>query len=525
MTLKRLKIIFLIFLLVLYGLLVTQEINLVTADLGRHLKNGEVLCQNLWQFLAPPGGVLPILRTNFYSYTYPDYPFILHHWGSGVIFYLIQKAFGFSGLSIFFSAVALATFLVFFRIAWKSSRFGVAVLASVVVIPLLASRVEIRPEVFSYFLAGLFWWILSSKRKWRWCLLFLELIWVNLHIYFFLGLFLIGVFWIESGIDWMVERIRGKNSLKILRKQWDLVDLTFLGIVSSLVCLLNPAGFKGALYPLQIFKGYGYRLFENQTVWFLDKIVRYPPNLYFKITFGILLLSWLYVFIKRKEIYLGNLLFTIGYSFLGWTAVRNFALFGYFAIPIMATNIGGGRKKEESLIEYFIIASVMISLTIILFLLSPSYWQNRISLGVGLKKGNAGAAEFFQKENLHGPIFNNYDNGSYLIYFLFPKEKVFVDNRPEAYPKEFFEKTYVPMQESKDQWEKEDQKYNFNTIFFHRNDLTPWAQQFLLTRITDPSWAPVYVDEWQIIFLKRNKENQGVIQKYELPKKMFSVGS
>jgi hypothetical protein len=82
---------FLLFLLlVLYGYLLAQKINLATADLGRHLKNGELFFKEQ-----------TIPKTNLYSYTYPNYPFVNHHWGSGVIFYLVKIIFGFRGLSFF----------------------------------------------------------------------------------------------------------------------------------------------------------------------------------------------------------------------------------------------------------------------------------------------------------------------------------------------------------------------------------------------------------------------------------------
>ncbi len=523
---KKFPLVAVLGLLFLYGLLITQKINLVTADLGRHLKNGELILE---------GDSRRVWQTNLYSYTYPGYPFLNHHWGSGVIFYLIQHLFGFTGLSVFFTFLSLATFLIFFRLAWKSSGFGPALLAGVIVLPILASRIEIRPEVFSYLLAGIFWWILSEsrgKRKLLWLLPALELLWVNLHIYFFLGLFLIGVFFLEELVLVLLKKGRDLKNLSYLR------DLSIAGGLSLAASLVNPAGIWGVLYPLQIFKGYGYRLFENQTVWFLDKLVKYPPSLYFKIAFAALVLSWIYSFLKKRRLSIVNLLeqssfayliFTIFYSFLGWTAVRNFALFGYFCLPVMAANLKGigegkeGSEREETALESFAVGSAAISLLVILFLLNPVYWQGKIALGLGLEKNTLGAVEFFQKEKLIGPVFNNYDNGGYLIYFLYPKEKVFVDNRPEAYPASFFNQTYIPMQEQEKKWVEQDKKYNFNAIFFYRNDLTPWGQTFLLSRITDPAWAPVYVDDWSIIFLKRDRKNEKTIQKFELPKEMFGI--
>jgi len=301
-------------------------------------------------------------------------------------------------------------------------------------------------------------------------------------------------------------------------------------ILCGLTSLLNPAGVKGLLYPLQIFGNYGYRVLENQSILFLDKIIKYPPGLYFKIGFGLLLLSWVLVFWKRKTFSFVDLILTVFISYLGWTAVRNFSLFGFFALPIISSNLGKfsfsqslGSEGQDNASRFFLLSSLTMLIIFILFLTNIPYFRSKSSVGFGLQRGEEQGAEFFLKEQLQGPIFNNYDNGSYLIYYLYPQERVFVDNRPEAYPKDFFEKTYIPMQEDEKIWKKMEEKYHFNIIFFYRHDLTPWAQTFLINRIDDPSWSPIYVDNYSIIFAKRNEKNKKVIERFELPKGMFTV--
>jgi len=502
---KKYETAIIFFLISVFGLLITSKINLVTADLGRHLKNGEIILKT---FSVP--------KTNLYSYTNPLYSFVNHHWGSGVIFYLIQQTLGFAGLSIFFTVVSLMTFLLFFRVALKKSSFIVVATTSLFVIPVLASRNEIRPEIFSYLFCGIFLLILTAikekeaSERWLFLLPFLEIFWINLHIYFWLGFFLLGVFFLGE-----LLKARGWKRMACLGG----VFLAMLG-----TAMLNPAGLKGFLYPFKIFGNYGYRLFENQSVWFLDKIVAYPPNLYFKIIFGVLVLSWIYVLVKRRNFSLGLVLFSVFFSYLAWTAVRNFTLFGYFALIVIAANFGQEKKTEvKTGVEFLAIFSLLSLILFCLFMINSSYWLGKIRLGIGLKEKNVQAANFFREQNLKGPIFNNYDNGGYLIYFLYPQERVFVDNRPEAYPKDFFEKIYVPMQENEENWGKMEKEYGFNTIFFYRHDLTPWAQNFLLNRVSDPTWAPVFVDDYSIIFVKRNELNQEVIKNFELPKEMFFV--
>jgi hypothetical protein len=80
--------------------LLARPINLMVADLGRHLQNGRVLVSALEQSDHALTGA--ILHTNFYSATQANFPFINHHWGSGVILYGVFLFGGFSLLSVFF---------------------------------------------------------------------------------------------------------------------------------------------------------------------------------------------------------------------------------------------------------------------------------------------------------------------------------------------------------------------------------------------------------------------------------------
>ena len=144
---------------------------------------------------------------------------------------------------------------------------------------------------------------------------------------------------------------------------------------------------------------------------------------------------------------------------------------------------------------------------------------------IGLVPNVNASAEFFKKNGLRGPIFSNYDIGGYLIYHLGGREKVFVDNRQEAFPPDFFRHVYIPMQQDPEVWKKMDEKYGFNIIYFYRHDMTPWGQSFLIDRVKDQQWAPVFVDDYAIIFARRGSIDQGIIDHFELPKSMFKIVS
>ena len=489
-----------------------------TADLGRHLKNGEL-------FLTQ--GVIP--NTNLYSYTASDLPFVNHHWGSGVLFYLIFILSGFSGLTVFFALISLITFLLFFHLAKQYSNLFITILISLLTIPLITSRTEIRPEVFSYLFIAVFFWLLFNfnqgkiNSRWLYLLPLLELLWVNIHIYFPFGLLLIAVFFGEKVIQTVLLKTKTTNQLK---------TLVFIGLLSGGVTLLNPAGIEGVLYPLHVFDNYGYRVLENQSITELDRLISYPPTPFFKSLLVLLSLSWIATLISfkfknwLKEGYLSLLILTIFFSLLSWNAVRNFSLFAYFAFVITSINlknISFAKLKIDLSSAYFFYPMLLVAAFLFTLFLNPTYWERRPMGQLGTYPQTEDAVNFFKQNNLKGPIFNNYDNGGLLILYLYPNEKVFVDNRPEAYPAGFFQNTYIKMQQDQKTWQEMNQKYNFNTIFFYRHDLTNWGQEFLVSRIQDPEWAPIYVDPFAIIFLKNNDQNKPLIEKLRLPESMFKI--
>ncbi len=288
---------------------------------------------------------------------------------------------------------------------------------------------------------------------------------------------------------------------------------------------INPAGISGALYPLNILQEYEFSLIENKSVWSVyNDGIDFLPAIYFKVAFGMLFMSWLYLAIKKRSNFsLANFLLALVFSAMAWLAIRNFAIFGYFALPLAAVNFRGLTiigENVNSIKSNLIVSAVLILVSVILILISPVYFlsSDRGPRGIGLEKGTGAAAAFFLGENLHGPIFNNYDVGSYLIYYLYPRHRVFVDNRPEAYPASFVRDIYIPIQVDEYKWENIRNAYDFNVVFFNHHDLSVWGQEFIIRRVLDPMWAPVYFDKDVLILLNRYGPNQSTIRKYELPK-------
>ncbi len=497
---------------------VAKPIVLTASDLGRHLTNGRLFLET---------GT--VATTNLYSYTHPDFPFLNHHWGSGVLFEVARRAGGFLGVSLFGLSVVFLTALLYLRIAWRHGKLWLVMAAAAVTLPIFSGRAEIRPELFSYLLSAVFLWMLLGVRsktmspKALIALPILTLLWVNLHIYFFLGIGWVGAFLLDALLRAWLNRYERTEHLLLAKR---------LAIALGVMCLLtplNPNGWKGALYPLLIFENYAYAVAENQTVTKILAYGDYPPAEFFKVALAILWISWawrLYRAWRERELPdIALLILSLFVSIIGWNAIRNFTIFSYVALVAIAyawSDLSLQRLSDARRRTVQTLVPVVLTATMVVFW--PSYWKLAWNtIGVGASPGILRSIEFFKENDLQGPIFNNYDIGGFLTYGLYPQERVFVDNRPEAYPGDFFTDTLLPMQLKDDTWRQIDARVNFNVIFFYRHDATRWGQQFMIRRLQDPAWAPVFVDDFVLMLVRRTPENTDVIAAHELPKSMFDV--
>ncbi len=495
---RFLKTVLVSILLYYFALHLAVPINLTAVDIGRHIVNGQLVLQGQWD----------VLYKNFYSFTYPDYHFINHHWLFGVMAYLIFRLGDFAGLSLFYIMVLVLTLLLAFDSARRFANFNTALLLTVLAFLLLVSRPEIRPEGISVFCVALDFWLLQNflARRIKPAVVLglvplIQLVWVNTHIFFFLGPVLIALFLWQA-------RLNGAGR--------ELVQaLQILLFISIVVNVFNPSGIGGMLTPLNGFKKFGYDLAENQSAWFMMR--RFAGDFVYKYYFivaAVLVLSMALMCYRERSKALPFVLLSAFAALAGFKAVRLFMPFSFLFIPLAAYGFAP-LVKHKAVQTAVGIAAVAGLLGLILF--------RPVRPLIGLMPHVNASAEFFKYAGLKGPVFSNYDIGGYLIYHLHGREKVFVDNRQEAFPRDFFQNVYIPMQEDAAVWKQKLEAYGFNAVYFYRHDLTPWGQDFLVNHISDPQWAPVFVDDYVIIMARRGSVNQPVIDRFELPQSMFRV--
>lgn len=465
-------------------------------DLGRHLKLGEIIT-----------AIGQVPKSNLFSYTNPDFPFINHHFLFEVILFSAKQSIGMEGILLIkvlliLLSVGLVTSLV------TKSKYPLMLPLGYIFLHALRSRVELRPEILSFFYTALIYFILTKfeekKTGWIFTLPVVQLLWVNTHIYFPMGFILQGIFIIHFFIRKEAKRFK-----------------LLLGIflVSALLSLLNPNTLEGLLYPLQIFGNYGYTIAENQNLFLLESLnFKDPDFLFVKIAVFLSFLSLIVSFI-RHTFTLKNLLLTLLGVTLALVHVRSFPYLVFLSLPAVVANFGEIKKTRAVFIVAVITAVLLIYESI--FYLNGDYYKyldKNTQFGIGYKSQAEKALNFVLGNQLPQPIFNNFDIGSYIIYRGSPELKVFVDGRPEAYPADFFQGVYIPMQQTPQNFSEVDQKIGFQTIIFSHTDQTPWAKAFISFITRNESWKTVYLDDFMIVLVKNDVARQKNLQVIDFDK-------
>ena len=487
----------------------TSEISL---DLGEHLVFGREIIQNR---------ILP--TTNMFSYTYPSAPFVHHEFIPDILFYLFSQWWGINSLIIVTAIIVMLSFGLLFFYVRKTVTPVVLFAGSFVYLRILFERTYVRPEVFSYLFLSIFIVILLTFRKrftrWVYLLIPLQFLWVNSHIYFIMGIFLISCAFGDLILT---------NAYHVRRN--DLYAITGVLIASILMCFANPNGVVGALYPFTVFTNYGFSVAENNSIFVIESLS--PGRIIYSILFlkiAIVSLCFSLFFSFKKEKFFVWIA-AATFAFLSVSAIRNFPLFifGTFVLFLESANttvlffVKKIHNKLYSLKQVLTIGSEF-TLFILFLVFIPFVWTLQHG-GLGTDDPAKKAVDFFIAHHISGPIFNNYGIGSYLVYRLYPKEKVFVDGRPEAYPKEFFQNTYIPMQNDPIIFQKQSNRYQFNSIIFdYPAEQTNVSRKFIADILRNTQWHMVYLDDTVVIFVSDAQKNRKLIAPYEISQQTYTL--
>jgi hypothetical protein len=219
---------------------IQAHLHLADPDTWWHAKVG--------QFIVATGH-LP--RHDIYSYTVTGHPWIAYEWLGEVLMGWAAKwgAMGLLGLLCLFSGLLMLLLFLYGMVYTGNVKASFA--ACAILLPLAAVFFTLRPQLLGYCFLILLLILMELYRQGRekvlWAIPPLFLVWVNTHGSFFIGLGILGVFWLCGLFEFEWGSVVAQRWTK--RQSRNLL----LTILASTVLLpLTPYGAQLAAYPFEM---------------------------------------------------------------------------------------------------------------------------------------------------------------------------------------------------------------------------------------------------------------------------------
>lgn len=410
-------------------------------DFWWHLKTGELILER---------GQVPII--DWFTFTDSEQPWIDLHWGFQLLITFLYRLGGvnlviLTKATVITAAVAVAWFTAGRALpAWmKVFPWGLAVIT-------ISGRGFERPEMLSQLFLAIWLYVafrVEKQPRLIWVLPPLQLVWVNCHALFVLGLVV--------GVAYVVDAVARDFALG----RWGLVPLPAKPTARSMIragglvvlaCFANPYFESGALFPLTI-----YRKFNVEQEFYSHKIGEFQQpinfvlrhgigNVYLLAELGIWLLtaaSFVWMFQRTKRWSVLRVLLFAAFSHLAWEATRNTNIFSLVSMVILAANVTDGLRgtsfsmapATQQRLQWGAAAFIMAMIALVV----SGVWNEvgegskPFRLGEGEKWFIHDAAKFAGQEGFpHRAFVANNGQAAVYIYHNAPDRQVFMDGRLEV---------------------------------------------------------------------------------------------
>ena len=453
----------------------------IDGDLPRHLLMGKVVLET---------GRAPLQE--IFSYVYEGRTYIPHEWLAGVIFYLIYLITGLDGIVLLAGILIASTFAILHFEASQENRNKLAIF----LLFLLGASVSsihwiTRPHLFTMLFLAV--WLILLDRLYRnipvkiWIPPAIMLLWANIHAEFIAG-FIVLVAYI-AGWTWQFI-INGSNASKETGKR--LLQVAFLSFIAS---LFNPVGLR--TWNLVI----GY--LNNR--YLLSRIVETrPPDFTQGSYWPLLLMLGIAVYLmarKKFKLNPAHLFLLLGFGGLSLSAARNVHLAGV-VFPFVLSNLIAEStsfwplKKFETILKevddpnygnaWPIMITVLASTLIVLSPLSRPYRFEPSVFPVN-------AVSWLKSHSQNGNMFNAFDWGGYILFHLWPEQKVFIESQGDLTGE--LTMKYEKIVSLDEGWQE----------IFDEYDIT-WAiippGSSLAEELASQGWKPVYQDQTAVVLVE-----------------------
>lgn len=483
------------------------------AGTGWHIRNGDLILHTH-----------SITRTDPFSATQSGKPWYAWEWLFDAVTARIHRSAGLNGV-IFFAAVVIAlTFALTFRYALRrGGSLPITLLLLILALGASAIHLFARPHVLTWLLAVVWFQLLDSSetavnpvtdRRLFW-LPPIMLFWANVHGGFVLGFALCGIFLAAGGIrHWRALDPQERQPIRI----W-LARLASVSGLSFLAGLINPFGYR--LYT-HVFQYLSDRFLMNH----IDEF-RSPDfhGLAQQCFAALLLIAIVALAAAARKLRTSELLVLLFAAYSGLYASRNLPVSSLLMVLILAPllsqtlaqaaddgSISRPTRRFFSGLQAFSTRMAraeaglrghlwpVLGVTAGLFVCAQHGVlgsHQMMNAHFDAQRFPVAAVNLIQQRGIREPIFSEDYWGGYLIYRLYPQNRVFVDDRHDFYGDDFL-KGYLKIIHVEPGWDAALKETNPTWILLARNST--------LTNILKeiPEWKVIYEDKTATLFQRQN---------------------
>jgi hypothetical protein len=511
----------------LLGVLVSISLStrlLGDAGIGWHIRTGQLILANR-----------AIPRLDAFS-TSSGQPWFAWEWLYDLVVGWLDSATGLNGVVLLTALVIAIVFAWTFRL---TVRRGTNILLAFVLTLLAASASMIhflaRPHVLSWLFTVAWFWVFESgeqdcagsfpdspglasapayRRELLWLLPLSMLIWVNVHGGFLIGFVLLVIYWFGAVWQWFrLDESRFEEALQKMGAGKRARTLAITGLLAGAATFVNPYG-----YNLHV---HIYRYLSNRFL--MDHIDEFQsPNFHLvaqKCFAGLLLLTLLVAAAKGRQISASNGLIVLFAVYSGLYSSRNIPVSSLLLVLVIGPGLSDALKtlprwwsrntrsrpladslQRMEAIEFSVrghlwpIAAILLTAWIALHggkLGAMPLMDARFSP----KRFPSAAVDYLQSQNLQGPLLSTDYWGGYLIYRLYPRARVVIDDRHDFYGEDFLT-SYLKMVKVEPGWGDFLRQHPAPCL------LLPKGSALASILLETKGWKPVYTDEVAVAFVR-----------------------
>lgn len=473
------------------------------AGIGWHIRTGELIL-----------ATRSVPRVDSFSSTMNGQPWYAWEWLYDLFVGAIHHTAGLNGV-VFFSALLIAfTFVLVFRMALaRGASLPIAVLMLLLAIFAASIHFLTRPHLLSWLFTLIFFWVLEDyeaggkAHRLVW-LPVIMLAWVNLHGGFLVafvlqGIYLVGA-WTRRSSSTPPE---GGHARRIRA-------LVMTGLLMLVATFANPYGYK---LHVHIYRYLSDRFLMDHIDEFLSPNFHGLPQKCFAV---LVLLGILGAALARHRLGTTQLLVT---GFAVYTAVyasRNLPVSAMLLVLVMApvlskalaewmVDAGDSTMIARSLVRWENFAErigstqarlrghawpILVVLLGVWICLHRGRFASRTVMDAHFdaKRFPVQAVDFLERSQVREAVFCPDSWGGYLIYRLYPRTPVVLDDRHDLYGAEFLKK-YLNIVRTHDQGNQALFEMHSSWVLFQRSS----AVANLLKEI--PEWRDVYHDDTAVL--------------------------